>query len=106
MDEELGKKKWIFHCNFTDYTTSILRWHGSLSAKVNKNANSWVTVMTGVSPSFRVGVSFKDNLSLPNFKLGFSSSLIMNPKLLLDGHIYTLTAGRFLNTNVFQINLG
>ena len=30
----------------------------------------------------------------------------MNPKLPLDGHIYTLTAGRVLNTNVFQINLG
>jgi len=30
----------------------------------------------------------------------------MNPKLPLDGCIYTLTAGRVLNTNVFQINLG
>ena len=30
----------------------------------------------------------------------------MNPKLPLHGHIYTLTAGRVLNTNVFQINLG
>ena len=29
----------------------------------------------------------------------------MNPKLPLDGRIYTLTAGR-LNTNVFQINVG
>ena len=30
----------------------------------------------------------------------------MNPKLPLDGRIYTLTAGRVLNPNVFQINLG
>ena len=30
----------------------------------------------------------------------------MTPKLPLDGHIYTLTAGSVLNTNVFQINLG
>ena len=30
----------------------------------------------------------------------------MNPKLPLDGYIYTLTAGRVLNTNAFQINLG
>jgi len=33
----------------------------------------------------------------------------MNPKLPLDGHIYTLTAGRVLHINVcvwFQINLG
>ena len=32
----------------------------------------------------------------------------MNPKLPLNGHIYTLTAGirRVLNTDVFQINLG
>ena len=32
----------------------------------------------------------------------------MNPKLPLDGRIYmyTLTAGRVLTTNVFQINLG
>ena len=30
----------------------------------------------------------------------------MNPKLPLDGHIYTLTVGRVLNTNVFQISLG
>ena len=29
----------------------------------------------------------------------------MNPKLPLNGHIYTLTPGRVLNTNVFQINL-
>jgi len=29
----------------------------------------------------------------------------MNPKFPLDGRIYTLTAGRVLNTNVFQINL-
>jgi len=28
----------------------------------------------------------------------------MNPKLPLDGRIYTLTAGRVLNTTVFQIN--
>jgi len=34
--------------------------------------------------------------------LGFSSSLIfINPKLPLAGHIYTLTAGRVLNTNVY-----
>ena len=30
----------------------------------------------------------------------------MNPKLALDGRIYTLTVGRVLNTIVFQINLG
>ena len=30
----------------------------------------------------------------------------MNPKLTLDGRIYMLTAGKVLNTNVFQINLG
>ena len=30
----------------------------------------------------------------------------MNPKLPLDGRIYTLTAGRVLTINVFQINLG
>jgi len=30
----------------------------------------------------------------------------MNPKLPLDGCIYTLTEGRVLNTIVFQINLG
>ena len=30
----------------------------------------------------------------------------MNPKLTLDRCIYTLTAGRVLHTNVFQINLG
>ena len=30
----------------------------------------------------------------------------MNPKLPLNGHIYTLTVGRVLNTNVFLINLG
>ena len=30
----------------------------------------------------------------------------MNPKLPLDGRIYTLTVGRVLNTNMFQINLG
>ena len=30
----------------------------------------------------------------------------MNQKLPLDGCIYTLTVGRVLNTNVFQINLG
>ena len=30
----------------------------------------------------------------------------MNPKLPLDEHIYTLTAGRVLNTDGFQINLG
>ena len=30
----------------------------------------------------------------------------MNPKLLLAGCIYTLTAGTVLKTNVFQINLG
>ena len=30
----------------------------------------------------------------------------MNPKLPLDGRIYTLTVGRVLNTIVFQINLG
>ena len=30
----------------------------------------------------------------------------MNPKLTLKGCVYTLTVGRVLNTNVFQINLG
>ena len=30
----------------------------------------------------------------------------MNPKLPLNGHMYTLTVGRVLNTIVFQINLG
>ena len=30
----------------------------------------------------------------------------MTPTLPLDGRIYTLTAGRVLNTNVLQINLG
>ena len=30
----------------------------------------------------------------------------MNPKLPLDGRIYTLTVGRVLNIIVFQINLG
>ena len=30
----------------------------------------------------------------------------MDPKLLLDGCIYTLTAARVLNTDGFQINLG
>ena len=30
----------------------------------------------------------------------------MNQKLPLDGHIYTLTAGRVLYTNVLQIYLG
>ena len=30
----------------------------------------------------------------------------MTPKLPLDECIYTLTAGRVLNNNVFQINLG
>jgi len=30
----------------------------------------------------------------------------MNPKFSLNGRIYTLTVGRILNTNVFQINLG
>ena len=30
----------------------------------------------------------------------------MNPKLPLDGRIYTQTAGKVLNTNVFQTNLG
>ena len=61
--------------------------------------------MTGVSPSFRVGVSFRVILLCLILKLGFSSSLI-NPKLPLDKRIYTLTAGRVLNTNMFQINLG
>ena len=33
----------------------------------------WVIVRTGVIPSFRVGVSFRDcNLALANYKLGFS----------------------------------
>ena len=30
----------------------------------------------------------------------------MSPKQSLDGRIYTVTAGRILNTNAFQINLG
>ena len=30
----------------------------------------------------------------------------MNPKLPLNGRIYTLTVDRVLNTIVFQINLG
>jgi len=30
----------------------------------------------------------------------------MNTKLPLIAHIYTLTAGRVLDTNAFQINLG
>ena len=51
-----------------------LRWHSSLSAKVNKT-QTWVTVMTRVSPSFRVGGSFRA-ISLANFELGFSSWLI------------------------------
>jgi len=31
---------------------------------------------------------------------------IHDPKLPLDGRMYTLNAGRVLSTNVFQINLG
>ena len=40
--------------------TFMLRWQGSLSAKAKMQA--WVTVMIGVSPSFRVGVSFREIL--------------------------------------------
>ena len=42
----------------------VLRWQGSLSAKVNKNANLG-DIMTGVGPSFRVGVSFMAILLCP-----------------------------------------
>ena len=37
----------------------VLRWHGHLSASVNKKMQTLGAVMTGVCPSFRVGVSFR-----------------------------------------------
>jgi len=40
-----------------NFRLRVLRWHGSLSAKANKSSPG--LVMTGVSPSFRVGVSFR-----------------------------------------------
>ena len=55
---------------------------------------TWVTVMTGIGPSFRVGVSF------------WAISLCLFLKLPLNGLVYILTVGRVLNTNVFQLNLG
>ena len=63
--------------------------------------------MTGVGPSFRVGVSFRA-ISLwliLNWDL-VADKYIHDPKLPLDGRIYILTLGRVINTNVFQINLG
>ena len=63
--------------------------------------------MTSVSPSFRVEVSFRAILLCLIFnRVLVLINKFMNPKLPLDGHIYTLTAGRFLKTKVFQINLG
>ena len=68
---------------------------------------TWVTVMTGVSPSFRVGVSFRAiSLRLILKWVLVVINIFMNQKLPLDGHIYTLTAGRVLYTNVLQIYLG
>ena len=63
--------------------------------------------MARVSPSFRVGVSFRAMLLclISNWVL-VVINIFINPKLPLDGPTYTLTAGRVLNTNVFQINLG
>ena len=64
-------------------------------------------VMTGVSPSFRVGVSFRAILfCLILNRVLVVINIFMNPKLPLNERIYTLTAGRVLNTIVFQINLG
>ena len=63
--------------------------------------------MTSVSPSFRVEISFRAILLCLIFNLVLVViNILMTPKLPLDGHIYTLTAGRFLKTKVFQINLG
>ena len=60
---------------------------------------TWVTVMTGVSPSFRVGVSFRAiSLRLILKWVLVVINIFMNQKLPLDGHIYTLTAGRVLYT--------
>ena len=39
-------------------------------------------------------------------KMDAQMDIFMNPKLTLNGRIYTLTVGRVLNTIVFQINLG
>ena len=36
----------------------VLRWHGSSRRSLPK-MQTWSTVMTGVCPSFRVGVSFR-----------------------------------------------
>ena len=67
---------------------------------------SCVTVMTRVSPSFMVGVSFR--ASLPCLIFVVSHLYIHYPKIATRC-IYTLTVGKVLNsvnTNVFQINLG
>ena len=60
-----------------------------------------------MSSLFMVGVSFR--ASLPCLILNLVQQLInifINPKLLLNGRIYTLTVVRVLNTNLFQINPG
>ena len=85
-----------------------LRWHGSLSAKVNKNTILGYSHDRGQS-QFQGWRFLQGNLSLPNFfKIGFQQliNIFINPKLPLDGRIYTVTVGRVLNTNVFQINIG
>ena len=70
---------------------------------------TWVTVMTGVNPSFMVRVFFRAILlCLILNQVLVAHYYILEPKLRvpLDGCIYKLTVGRVLNTNVFQINQG
>ena len=69
---------------------SFLRWQCSLSAKVNKT-QTWVTVMTRISPSFKVGVSFWAISLCLILNMVLVADIFMNPKLSLDGRIYTLT---------------
>ena len=60
--------------------------------------------MTKVNPCFRVEVSFRAILLCLIFnRVLIVINIFMTPKLPLDGHIYTLTAGRFLKTKVFRI---
>ena len=78
----------IHHCFVRKMAQMLLQSTAVCRRRITKT-QTWVTVMTGLSSSFWVGVPF--------------GAILL---CLLDGCIYTLTVGMVLNTNVFQINLG